>query len=130
MDSSLSLLYESRRFLTDRNNFTGDGRTDDLTSETDDKINVRPGDFNDLKTSAPAASPLNDQEKVGFVMIAIMTVALCLTGYYCYFFCKKRRERRELELVNTRVDNVLGDMVMSSSFNEHDEDEEGDGELI
>jgi hypothetical protein len=114
-------------------NVTVDGSTDDLTNPVDDNFQMN----NDLEsndpTQAPTATipPLNKQEVVGFIVMAMTVALLCVGVYFCYSCWKQRRERRFMEFVNTRADSVLGDMVMvPTSFNEDDDEDRAESELI
>ena len=49
-------------------------------------------------------------ENVGFVMLGII-IAVAVCGIWRFWVCcRNRRERRMLQLVSARADNVLGDM--------------------
>lgn len=128
-----------QRKLTDMsgNDVTVDGRTDDFTDGTDDQFEQQQPDNDGADspdTTAGAANPddeITEQEKIGFAVMAII-LGFAMFGFYqCYVCYRRRQQRRMMEYVNTRADSVLGDMVMiPTSFDEDNEDDEMEGELI
>jgi hypothetical protein len=123
------ILEESSRQL----NITVDGSTDDLTYPVDDNVQMHNDLGSNDPTQAPTATipPLNKQEVVGFIVMALAVALLCVGVYFCYSCWKQRRERRFMDYVNTRADSVLGDMVMvPTSFNEDDDEDRVESELI
>lgn len=93
-----------------------------------------PQDSSNVPTQSPTARPADDSnsakndltayEKYGIVVVLVIVVLVFL---YCLCRrCKKRRERRALELVSARADNVLGDMAMVPRYDSDEEDENGD----
>ena len=127
------ILEEASRQL----NVTVDGTTDDLTYPVDDhfQVNKELESSNPTHaptvTDAPTDAPLNKQEVVGFVVLAIAVALLCVGVYFCYSCWKQRQDQRFMNYVNTRADSVLGDMVMvPTSFNEDDDEDRVESELI
>lgn len=81
------------------------------------------------ETPVPDNDDSSFLETYGRVLILAGSVALImLFAYRCYVECLRRLERREMELVNTQADNVLGDMAMIPT--QLDSDDEEDAELI
>lgn len=123
------ILEEASRQL----NVTVDGTTDDLTDPVDDNFQANKDLGSNNPTQAPTATdaPLNKQEVVGFVVLAIAVALLCIGVYLCYSCWKQQQERRFMNYVNTRADSVLGDMVMvPTSFNEDDDEDRVESDLI
>jgi hypothetical protein len=88
-----------------------------------------------IATSYPSAappSPLTKQEKVGFIFITLAVVIVCLGCYFCYTVWQHRREREEINYVNTRVDSVLGDMALvpTDFYDDDDDQERSETEMI
>ena len=66
------------------------------------------GGFAELEDEAKEAF-----ENMGFVMLGII-IAVAVCGMWRFWVCcRNRRERRMLQLVSARADNVLGDMQVS-----------------
>lgn len=110
---------------------SSDFRADDLLPKDDDQSQGRePRD----STSEDDVSLLNrattDAEKYAFIFVAIAIAAVLFALYRCYVCCRRRQERRQMQLVNTQADTVLGDMAMIRTNSIYDDYDEEDGELI
>lgn len=95
----------------------------DDTNSTD----VDPGKDNSTntgETDEPSSGSTFDQlmayQKWGYVVLAVVILFCFCFTWRC---CKRRRDRRNLELDSARADNVLGDMAMVPTSEE-------DAELI
>lgn len=80
----------------------------------------------DTADNGTQTSPLDQlmaYQKWGYVILAVVILFCFCFTWRC---CKRRRDRRNLELDSARADNVLGDMAMVPT---HDTDDE-DAELI
>mmetsp|Transcript_38875 Transcript_38875/g.44375 ORF Transcript_38875/g.44375 Transcript_38875/m.44375 type:complete len:154 (+) Transcript_38875:281-742(+) len=122
--SSIGTIKEVQRFLDDI------GTNIDPVDGGD---NVVPAEVpvNAAQAAAPTIAPsaiatkendgllsLSSQEKAGFVVLFLGLVVALIGIYYCISYIKRKRERRMLQLVNTKVDDVLGDMAMVPSDND------------
>jgi hypothetical protein len=92
----------------------------------------RMSDTMNIPTSYPSAAPLplTEQEKVGFIVISLAVVVVCLGCYFCYSLWQHRREREEINYVNTRVDSVLGDMALVPTDFYDEDREKNENEMI
>lgn len=121
MDSLSELILRSLDDTNSTSNTTDhDGEHDDKADNSTDT-----GDNTGDETNT-GGSTIQEQlmayEKFGFIILAVLILfCLCFT-WRC---CKRRRERRNLELDSARADNVLGDMAMVPT-----EDVDEDAELL
>ena len=96
----------------------------DDSNSTDVDPNDKTGNSTDTGADTNSGESLVDElmayQKFGYVILAVVILfCLCCT-WRC---CKRRRDRRNLELDSARADNVLGDMAMVPT-EELDEDAE------
>lgn len=126
-DMLYRLLQAQNTTLSDNGNLT-DFRADDHVPDDDEyRANNTLSSSSDDGSESLAQQVANDVQRFGFVVVALVFATAMVAGYRFYVCCRRRRQRREMELVNTRADIALGDMVMvSTALSDDDED----GELL
>ena len=103
-------LSESLIRILDESNSNDSNSTDSNSTDTGDAGN----------TGFPFQDELMAYQKWGYVILAFLILFCLCFSWRC---CKRRRDRRNLQLDSARADNVLGDMAMVPT-DEIDEDAE------
>lgn len=106
--------------ILDESNNTDSNSTDSNSTDTGDAGGNDGGDGADGNTGFPFQDGLMAYQKWGYVILAFLILFCLCFSWRC---CKRRRDRRNLQLDSARADNVLGDMAMVPT-DEIDEDAE------